>query len=438
MLSRLFSGTNLLILSLVIAALAIGIVVFTPTGPEGEENAKVTTIYFADNISAAQQAVIDRFNELHRGKLQVVPINLPFTKFSTNERKQLLTRALRSKSSRIDIFAVDVVWTPRFVKWAEPLTGYFSPREQQAFLPQAISSCYSGGELVGVPFYFDIGILYYRRDLLQTLPDFAEVERKLKAAITWEDFIQLSRRFSSRPRPFYLFPADSYEGLICSFVENIGHQSPGLITGDSLRVNTPAARRALQLLVDLVGKYGMTPPVVTSYKEVDVYEHALARDALFFRGWPGNLRAYESRYGEKIKFISVAALPHFAGSPPAAVFGGWNLMIARDSNKKAAAIQFIKFATSKEMQRTVYEKMGYLPASKSVYEDSAYCRQHPDLRYYRELLATGVHRPALVEYTKISDILSFFAHQAIKQEISVPAALAGAEAMIRSQKVLIN
>ncbi len=438
MFSRLFSRTSLLIVSLLIAALAIVIVVFTPTGPEEEEDAKVTTLYFADNLSAAQQTIIDRFNAQYRGSLQVVPVNLPFTKFSTNERKQLLTRALRSKSSRVDIFAVDLVWTPRFVKWAEPLTGYFSPMEQQAFLPQAISSCYSGGALVGVPFYFDVGILYYRRDLLQALPDFTTVERKLKAAMTWEDFIQLSRRFSSRPQPFYLFPADSYEGLICSFVENIGHQSPALITGDSLRVNTPAARRALQLLVDLVGKYGVTPPAVTNYKEGDVYEHALAQDAIFFRGWPGNLRDYESRYGEKIKSISVAALPHFAGSQPAAVFGGWNLMIARDSNKKAAAIKFIKFATSKEMQRAIYEKMGYLPAIKSVYEDSVFCGQHPDLLYYHQLLASGVHRPALVEYTKISDILSFFAHQAIKQEISVPAALAGAEAMIRSQKVLIN
>ncbi|MDZ7269564.1 MAG: extracellular solute-binding protein [candidate division KSB1 bacterium] len=438
MFSRLFSRTSLLIASLLIAALAIVIVVFTPAGPEEEEDAGVTTLYFADNLSAAQQTIIDRFNERYRGRVQVVPINLPFTKFSTNERKQLLTRALRSKSSRIDIFAVDVVWTPRFVKWAEPLSRYFSAKEQQAFLPQALASCFSGGELVSVPFYFDIGILYYRRDLLQALPDFAEVERKLKASMTWEDFIELGRRFAARQPSFYLFPADSYEGLMCSLVENIGHQHPVLISGDSLGINTPAAQRALQLLVDLVGRYRLTPPAVTGYKEVDVYEHALAEDALFFRGWPGNLRTYESRYGDKVKAIAFAALPHFAGSPPAAVFGGWNLMIARDSNQKAAALEFLKFATSREMQRLVYETMGYLPAIHSVYDDSLFCARHPDLRYYRQLLATGMHRPALVEYTKISDILSFFAHRAIKQEISVPAALAGAAAMIRSQKVLIN
>jgi hypothetical protein len=42
------------------------------------------------------------------------------------ERKQLLTRALRSKSTCLDIFAVDLGRVPRFVKWAEPLAKYFS------------------------------------------------------------------------------------------------------------------------------------------------------------------------------------------------------------------------------------------------------------------------------------------------------------------------
>ncbi len=97
MFSRLFSKTSLLIVSLLIAALAIVIVVFTPTGSEEEEEAKVTTLYFADNLSAAQQTIIDRFNAQYRGSLQVVPVNLPFTKFSTNKGtpKRVLIRLFK-------------------------------------------------------------------------------------------------------------------------------------------------------------------------------------------------------------------------------------------------------------------------------------------------------------------------------------------------------
>lgn len=438
MLTRLFTATNLLLMSLAIACLAIFIFVMTPAGISEADTEKATKIYFADNISAAHQKVIALFNDKNRGSIEVVPVNLPFAKFSTNERKQLLTRSLRSKGTRIDIFAVDLVWVPRFVKWAEPLAQYFSPQEQKAFLPYALKSCFFGQTLVGVPLYIDIGVMYYRKDQLTVLPNHAALEQKLKKSITWDEFIQLGSRLAPPGKAFYLFPADSYEGLICCFVENISSENGALIQGDSLRVNTPQARRALQLLVDLVGKYNVTPAAVTAYKEIDVYEDALAHDAIFFRGWPGNLRGYENRYLGKIRNIEVAALPHFAGAKPAAVFGGWNLMISKDSDKKAAAVKFIKFATSKEMQQVIYEEMGYLPANQKVYDDTAFYNRHPDLKYFRQLLEHGVHRPALVEYTKISDILSFYANKAIKREISVERALQSAEEMIRAQKVLIN
>ncbi len=438
MLPHLFTRTNLLVTSLVIASLAILIFVMTPTGVSEVDSEKVTQIFFADNISAAHQQVIDRFNQAYRGSIEVIPVNLPFTKFSTNERKQLLTRSLRSRGTRIDIFAVDLVWVPRFVKWAEPLAKYFSPQEQEAFLPYALKSCFFNQTLVGVPLYIDIGVMYYRRDQLTALPNYAEIEQKLKKSITWDEFIQLSHKLAPRGKAFYLFPADRYEGLICSFIENVSSENAGLIQGDSLRVNTPQARRALQLLVDLVGKYNLTPSAVTAYKEIDVYEDALAHDAIFFRGWPGNLKGYQDRYGDKIRNIGVAALPHFAGVKSAAMFGGWNLMISKDSDKKAEAARFIKFATSKAMQQVIYEEMGYLPANQRVYEDTAFYNRHPDLQYFRQLLEHGVHRPALVEYTKISDILSFYANQAIKKEISVEKALQDAEKMIRAQKVLIN
>ena len=438
MFDRLFTGTNLLIVSVVIAGVALFIFVFMPIGIAEAPVANATQIYFADNISAAHQKVINRFNETYHGRFEVVPVNLPFTKFSTNERKQLLTRALRSKSSRLDIFAVDVVWVPRFVKWAEPLAKYFSQTEQENFLPQALASCVFGEKLFGIPLYVDIGVMYYRQDLLLTLPDYQTLTQKLHSSMTWEDFIQLGHRLRTADHAFYLFPAESYEGLVCCFIENVYSQNTSLLQGDSLRVNTPQARRALQLLVDLVVKYRLTPATVVGYKENDVYRYALDHDAIFFRGWPGNLSDYRAQYHDKTRQVAMAALPHFAEAKRAAVLGGWNLMVAKDSDKKAAAIQFLKFATSQEMQQLIYEEMGFLPAIKAPYADTAFFNRHADLKYLRQLLETGVHRPALVEYTKISDILSFYINQAIRQEIPVEIALQQAEAMIRSQKVMIN
>jgi hypothetical protein len=49
-----------------------------------------------------------------------------------------------------------------------------------------------------------------------------------------------------------------------------------------------------------------------------------------------------------------------------------------------------------------------------------------------------MERPALVEYTKVSDILAHFLHRAIAGELSVDQALGQAQAMILSNKVLIK
>src|SRR5262245_39930737 len=292
MLSRLFTVRNLLIISFAIAGLAFFVFFITPTGTADMEAEKITRIYFADNITLAHRQLIARFNAQHKNRIEVVPIDLPFAKFSTNERKQLLTRSFRSKTTRIDVFAVDLVWALRFVKWAEPLSPYFSPAERDNFLPYALESCYSEGELVGVPFYIDIGMMYYRADLLAKLPDHHAIEEKLRSSITWEEFIQLGRRPELARHPFYLFPANNYEGRVCCFVEAVNGQNASLLEQDSLRLNSAEACRALQLLADLVNRYRLTPKIVTEYTEIDVYRYALDHDAVFFRGWPGNLRGY--------------------------------------------------------------------------------------------------------------------------------------------------
>ena len=42
-----------------------------------EQQPKSQKVYFADHISPAHEAVIKRFNELHAGKIEVIPVNLP-------------------------------------------------------------------------------------------------------------------------------------------------------------------------------------------------------------------------------------------------------------------------------------------------------------------------------------------------------------------------
>lgn len=402
----------------------------------------VTQIFFADNISNAHQKLIERFNEEYRGRIEVIPINLPFSKFSTNERKELLARSLRSKSDRIDVFAVDLIWVPRFARWGEPLGMYVPVNERSRILESALQSCYVEEQLVAIPFYIDVGMMYYRRDLLESLPDYPQLTEKLKNALSWEEFIELHRRLPRPNHPFYMFPAKNYEGLVCSFIDLLECQEQSIFASDSVQLNTPAARKSLQLLVDLVHTYRMTPEVVTEFDEMNNYRYALSHDALFFRGWPGFLRNFDAidtpEMKNKLKKVEPAALPYFEDHKPVSVYGGWNLMISRFSAKKSAALEFIRFLMRKESQELLYDEGGYLPVNQAVYQDSLFLERNPELHYYRRLLQNGVHRPQVADYTKISDVISYYVHSAIKKDIPVAQALERATAAINSQEVLIR
>jgi len=401
-----------------------------------------TQIFFADNISNAHQKLIERFNEEYKGQIEVIPINLPFSKFSTNERKELLARSLRSKSDRIDVFAVDLIWVPRFARWGQPLGMYFPANERSRIMESALQSCYVNEQLVAVPFYIDVGMMYYRRDILESLPDFPQLREKLQKGLSWEEFIELHQRLRRPNHPFYMFPAKNYEGLVCSFIDLLKGQERSIFAGDSVQLNTPAARKSLQLLVDLVHHYRITPEAVTEFDEMNNYRYALNHDALFFRGWPGFLRNFDAfdtpEMKDKMKDVEPAALPYFKGYKPVSVYGGWNLMISQFSAKKSAALEFIRFAMRKESQELMYDEGGYLPVNQAVYQDSLFLKRNPELEYYRQLLRNGVHRPYVVDYTKISDVISYYVHSAIKRDISVPRALERATEVINSKEVLIR
>ncbi len=409
----------------VIGMLILGVLFFDRIPNVWSERSGPRRVFFADNISTAHAAIIARFNELHKGRIEVVPVNLPFTKFSTNERKELLARSLRSRSDRIDVFAVDLIWVTRFSKWAEPMGRHF-PRESLATtLPQALESCTVDGALMAIPLYIDVGLLYYRSDIVRRLPDAPAIEEALRRSITWDELTALRDRLNYRGRPFYVFQGKAYEGLICNYFEHIASQDRRAVPKDSFPLQTAAARAALDRLVRLVRVDRVSPPEVVDYDEIRSYTAMLDSDAVFVRGWPNFLESFRSMYPDtaKLRLVRIAALPHERGGSPSPVFGGWNLMIANSSTNKDAALEFVRFTQSEEAQKLLLEIGGYIPVNTRIYQDAGYMAAHPTLQFTSGLIERGVHRPAIEDYTRVSDIVSLYINRALRGEI--PPAQAG-------------
>lgn len=421
------------LLFVTIAYLIIYFLLSTP--PKNE----VTEIYFADMMTAAHRIIIDKYNKLNEGKVKVIPIDFPNFDFSTNERKEMLARLLRGKGDGIDLFAVDHIWVQRFAKWSEPLNKYFTETEINRILKVDLESCYYEGELYAIPLDRVQGILYYRDDLLKKYKNYDQLVKKIENKITWDEFINLKNELKATT-PFYVFTGTDYEGLICVYMELLLSLNRQYFDEHGFNFNTDEAKKALQLLVDLVNKYHISPPVITDFTEVPSYEYFIRNDGLFLRGWPTFDKDFNQSHFdiEKEKNLRKAPIPYFSNGIPTSIFGGWNLMISKFSNKKQAAIDFAKYLLSDESQEIFYKEGALYPVIKSFYENPDYLKKYPEIEKIKTWIKTAVHRPFNSEYTRYSKIMAYYIKSAIQMKLTVPEALLECTSDIQADKILIK
>jgi multiple sugar transport system substrate-binding protein len=425
----------------------------------------VKKVYYVDNISEAHLRIIQRFNELNKGKIEVVPVNLPFYEFTTDDRKEILTSALRSRSSGIDVFAVDMIWIPRFAKWAYTLNNKFDERTIMTVDTLALKPCYDNDSLVAFPMFLDEGVLYYRKDLIRSLPGSQEIEAEIQKGLTWNEFISISKLFQSThrsqtqiPDPAYVFPADEFEGMLCCFhgmLNNeesveifypqdriIQNQHRASSRQGHINLDTYPAERALQLMVGFIDDYKFSPPEVAQFDEYKSFRYAVSHGALFLKGWVGYPKQYSNSLSPedtaKIPLMGIAPMPHFDEDSTSSVFGGWSLMVSKFSNRKEEALKFIRFMFEKENQEILYEYGGYLPINDSVYHDSSFLAGNERLMEAHSMLKWGRYRPFLQDYTRLSAVMAKYFHAAIMKEISVEAALTDASKQIDVENSIVK
>jgi ABC-type glycerol-3-phosphate transport system substrate-binding protein len=408
-----------------LASIAVQAFITTP------RNDGLVEVYFADRMTDAHRILIDRYNTLHEGKVKVVPIDFPNEEFTTNERKEVLARLLRGQGEGIDVFAVDRIWVQRFERWCEHLEPYFSAEELNRLTATGLHSCYKGGSLVALPLFNVVEALIYRRDLLLSLPGGSAMEARLQAGITWEDFLDFARR-RSFSGPYYVYPAAEYEGLICSFNSILLGIDPRYYEKHGFDFDTKEARRSLQLLVDLVNRYGVTPKEATTMTEVPGYEYYVRRNGLFVFGWT-NFRKDMNDLALSQATVRLVPPPHFSDGQQAATIGGWSLMVSRTSTKIDQSVDFIKFLLTPESQEVLLTKGGFSPVVKIFYDDTSYVARYPELAEFRLLEEQGVHRPSDEHYTRYSEILASYCSQSIRMKIGVQEALRQATEQIKAE-----
>jgi multiple sugar transport system substrate-binding protein len=311
---------------------------------------------------------------------------------------QLLVTALGAGAEDLDVFVLDVVWVAELARagWLADLSDLFPPaRIRGEFLAGPAEAVVRDGRTRAVPWFVDVGVLYFRKDLVPAPPrTYAELEAAARAAMARD------------PRlAGYVWQGRQYEGLSCNFFEALWGRGGDALAGGRLDLDTPAARDALGWLRRLVAS-GLSPPSVVVAAEEDARRLFGEGRAAFMRNWPYAWPLLEDAASPVRGKVGVAALPGEVGPSPGAL-GGWQLGVSATAppDRRAAAARLVAHLTSPEANLVLALSYGRNPARRATYDDPRLAAGSPFVASLRPLLDAARPRPVTPYYMLAADAL---------------------------------
>ena len=378
---------------------------------------------FAGSAVGAEAGVIrrqlDRFQSAHPS----LRIELRVTPDAADLRHQLYVQWLNARAPDPDVLQLDVVWTPEFAAagWILDL-DQFHPVTAD-FFDAAISATRWKYRLYALPWFIDVGMLYWRTDLMPHPP--ADID----------DLERLARRAQTEVPFGLVWQGARYEGLVTVFLEYLGAFG-GTILDDEGRVvvDSDAAVTALTRMRDEIGSTRVVPPAVLTWQEEQVRFAFQNGQAAFMRNWPYAYGLLQDRSQSRVAGrFGVASMPGSNGGAPTSTLGGSVLAINAYSGDRETAYRLIDFLLQPEQLVERARLAGQYPPRRALYETEALAtalRIAPGEA--RRIIEHAVARPATPVYSELSEMLQIALHRALTNQQEPRSALEGAAASMQT------
>ena len=378
------------------------------------------------DTSGNMQKLVDEWNSKHADQ-KVTITELPE---SADDQRTAMVRNAQAQSKEFTVLNLDVIWTAEFAanQWVVQL-----PQDEfdlDNFLEPAVNTAKYRDNLYAVPVYSDGGLLYYRKDLL-TAAGVTEAPK------TWDEMKEDCAKVKALPGNeglgCYAGQFDKYEGLTCNFSEAV-QSAGGSVLDESGKptVDSDEAKEGLNFLVDGF-KDGEIPQAAVTYKEEDGRRAFQDGTIIFHRNWPyvyakANATDGSSKINGK---FDVSPLPGKSG-PGVSTLGGHNLAISAYAENKATALDFIKFFTSQESEKSNLLATSQAPTRANLYDDPDLVKQFPYLTTLKESILNAVPRPQAVKYNEVTAAIQEAAYGAINGDKSTDDALKDLQSKLES------
>ncbi|MGV0421095.1 ABC transporter substrate-binding protein [Corynebacterium simulans] len=377
---------------------------------DGADGRGPITFAMGKNDTDKIQPIIEKWNKEHPEE----KVTLKELAGEADAQRDTLVQSLQAGNSDYDVMALDVVWTAEFAanQWLAPLTDELEV-DTSDLLESTVESATYNDTLYALPQNTNGQLLFRNTDLADKAPEkFADLKSACEALK--KDTSCLTTQLKQ------------YEGLTVNtagFMEGWG----GSVLADdgTPSVDSAESKAGLQALVDAY-KDGVISKDSTAATEEETNLAFAEGKSAFAINWP---YMYTNAEDAGVKF----EVQPLVGKDGVGVstLGGYNNGININSEKKATALDFMKFIINEENQKS-FAEASFPPVLASVYDDPALIEQFPYLPALKESLENAAPRPVSPFYTAISKAVQDNAYAALTADKSVDDATKDMKAAIEA------
>lgn len=353
---------------------------------------------------------------------------------SMTERLELYRRYLGAHSSTPDVYYIDVVWPAVLADQTVDLNQYLA-KEAGNQLETQLRNNTVNGRLTSMPFNTELGVLYYRADLLRKYG-------YRDPPATWDELEKIAARIQAGERAEgnkefwgYVWQGAAYEGLTCNALEwQVSSGGGNLIEPNgSITVNNPRTIEAMQRARRWIGT--ISPPSVVAFKEQDSRNVFHAGNAAFARDWLWRQFSQESLIPNSKATIAIALLPG-GRAGRASTLGGQSLAISKYSKHPREAAELVRYLTGHDEQLTLWKKHAMLPTRREFYASPDYLQDRPGIaQLWKQLGSVTVARPSTVtgsHYDEVSRAYFSSVHSILAGEQEASKEISALQARLES------
>ena len=336
---------------------------------------------------------------------QETGITCEIVEFSEDELRENLLNDSVNKNGIYDLCMIDGSWAIEFLA-----DGALTNLSEKGYtfdddiIPATTSICISGDDIYLVPYYGNVTVLMYNKNVASEL---GYVEDDIDSL---DDIVKYSLLSQENGYGGFACRCDSENNIVVDFLPILRAFGGWVVDKDNNpTINTEEFRKALEFYLFLIegGKTASKEEIINGIESGEISVAV---------GWPG---WYDPEVAINTEYISIPGrVSDDAESYNSNIYGIWNLGIPDNCTDKDSALKLLEYLMDPEVQsRTI--AYGGIPCRYSILNDPEMLSVNPHLDEICEALDNGIYRPAIKEWPVFYAILGEKMKQIIDGEISV-------------------